>query len=184
MLRAANLEVVAAQLNMGFICAKKARELSASSEKQGEDEACAVAWFEKAMNQGDVAAALNLGLLHEQKGRRAESFRYLQKAAEGGHARAQHRLGLLFFEGVLPGGVEQSDANAATWWKKAVAQGNLDAHCSLGCLHLQGRGVKQSDAEAGKLFEAAAEKVPGETTNGACSFICVMALNAVGTPPS
>jgi TPR repeat protein len=66
--RAANHGVASAQLNMGFICARKTTQgegAAASSEKE-ENDASAVAWFEKAAEQRDATAALNLGIMHEQ----------------------------------------------------------------------------------------------------------------------
>jgi hypothetical protein len=44
----------------------------------------------------------------------AEAVQWYRKAAEQGHADAQHNLGLMYMEGR---GVKQDDAEAVKWWR-------------------------------------------------------------------
>jgi len=55
-------------------------------------------------------------------------------------------------------GVEQSDAEAAKWYRLAADQGDADAQLNLGYMYLQGEGVEQSDAAALKWFRFSADR--------------------------
>ena len=66
----------------------------------------------------------------------------------------QFNLGWMYDHGR---GVEQNDAEAVKWYRKAAKQGNADAQFNLGWMYQDGRGVEQNDAEAMKWYRKAAE---------------------------
>ncbi|KAG0267891.1 hypothetical protein DFQ27_007968 [Actinomortierella ambigua] len=77
------------------------------------------------------------------------------QAAEGGDARAQFNIGLMYETGRV---VEQSDIEAFRWYTKAASQGNSNAQFNLGWMYKIGQGVEQSDVEAAKWFTKAARQ--------------------------
>lgn len=71
---------------------------------------------------------------------------------------AQHALGRCFAKGK---GVEQSDAEAARWHRKAAVQGHAAAQFHLGrMLARGGEGVARDDTEAVRWYEEAATPPP------------------------
>ena len=56
----------------------------------------------------------------------------LIKLAEQGDAKAQHRLGLIYFLGQ---GVPKDDAEGLKWFRKAADQGLADAQAMLGAYY-------------------------------------------------
>lgn len=79
----------------------------------------------------------------------------LIKAAEGGDADAQFRLGMKYDFGK---GVEQSDSKAAEWYHKAAEQGHSSAQFCLGLMYQSGQGVEQSDSMTAEWYLKAAEQ--------------------------
>ena len=67
-------------------------------------------------------------------------MRAWRKAADGGHALAQFKLGFCNYYGK---GVARDAVAAAEWYAKAAAQGYADAQCNLGVLYQNGVGVAQ-----------------------------------------
>ena len=90
-----------------------------------------------------------------QKGDYVKSVKWLWKAADQGHARAQTRLGYSYAYGE---GVTQSHPEAVKWYRLAADQGDARAQYNLGVMYANGKGVTQSYPEAAKLFRLAAEK--------------------------
>jgi uncharacterized protein len=60
--------------------------------------------------------------------------------ANGGEARAQYDLGLMYDQGK---GVPQNDARAKYWYGLAAEQGEPRAQYNLGLMYLNGQGVQQ-----------------------------------------
>ena len=91
-------------------------------------------WYQKAAEQGNVAAQFKLGRMYEVglDGRvtkdPAEAARWYRKAAEQGHIRAQVILGLMYEVGR---GLTKDLAEAARWYRKAAEQGDPLAKESL-----------------------------------------------------
>ena len=85
----------------------------------------------------------------------AEAAKWIQQAADKGHAEAQTTIGAMF---LLAKGEPQNDAQAAEWFRKAAEQGFPAAQFALGSLLSEGRGVPKSDAEAAIWWRRAAEK--------------------------
>ncbi len=69
----------------------------------------------------------------------------LEFLANGGEARAQYDLGLMYDRG---DGVQQSDAKAMYWYERAAAQGEPRAQYNLGLMYLNGQGVSQDPVKA------------------------------------
>jgi TPR repeat protein len=109
-----------------------------------QDYKQALAWYEKAADQGWVLAQHNLGLLYykgevvQQDLKQAAAWH--RKAAEQGYAEAQFFLGFMYREGK---GVQQDSKQAAAWYRKAADQGNAEAHLMLGDLS-EGAGDDQA----------------------------------------
>ena len=75
--------------------------------------------------------------------------------AEQGDAKAQSALGFMYANGY---GVQQDDAEAVKWYRKAADQGYPRAQSALGFMYDRGRGVPQDDGEAVKWYRKAAEQ--------------------------
>lgn len=79
----------------------------------------------------------------------------LQLAANmGKDKQAQYRLGVHYLDGT--GGLQQSDQQAAKWFKASADQGYAQAQYTLGTLHLVGRGVPKNLGSAAQWLEKAA----------------------------
>ncbi len=70
----------------------------------------------------------------------AEAAWWYRKAANQGHAEAQHILGMMHAEGQ---GLTQNYGAAVKWYRKAADQGYAEAQTSLGVMYEKGRGVTQ-----------------------------------------
>jgi TPR repeat protein len=89
----------------------------------------------------------------------AKIMRAWRKAAEGGHAYAQYKLGFCKCFGK---GVAKDVEAAAEWYVKAAAQGFANAQVNLGVLYKNGTGVAQDFKAAAAWFaKAAAQGVTG-----------------------
>jgi TPR repeat protein len=80
-------------------------------------------------------------------------MRAWRKAADGGHARAQFRLGCCYSFG---NGVARDAEAAAEWYAKAAAQGLVGAQFNLGVLYKNGSGVVQDFKAAAEWYAKAA----------------------------
>lgn len=91
--------------------------------------------------------------LHESRGNLA--FEWFEKAAEKGHGRAQHNLGVLYQQGV---GTQRDFKKARYWLERAGKQGIPEAQLEMGILHFWGRGLDKNPNEAAKWFRMAARQ--------------------------
>ncbi len=73
------------------------------------------------------------------------AMRWLTKAAEQGHARAQLQLGEIYENGR---GVIQDYKAAIEWYRQAAEQGEAEAMFRLGKMYQVGRGVSKDSVEA------------------------------------
>lgn len=97
-----------------------------------EDDAAAFRWFGRAAALGSADGMYHLANLYVfglgvPKGetdpdQRAAQFYF--EAARRGHAAAQHALGILYLTGK---GVQQDQAEAVKWFRRAAAQGHTEA---------------------------------------------------------
>ena len=100
-------------------------------------------------------------------------MRAWRKAAEGGHARAQCRLGYCYDLGK---GVAKDDVAASEWYAKAAEQGLAAAQLNLGVLYENGRAVTQDFKAAAALFAKAAAS--GDTKAAAHRDACLARVAA------
>ncbi len=107
---------------------------------------------------GNPDAQYNVGLMYSvgQGGvpqDYAEAIKWYHKAAEQGHARAQHNLGRMYDAGE---GMPQDYAEAVKWYGKAAEQGHAGAQNNLCLKYVDGKGVQQDYVQAYKWCELAA----------------------------
>ena len=123
-----------------------------------------------------------------KRGDYATALREWRPLAEQGHAEAQFKFGVMFFNGhgvmrdsaeawkwwrkaadqghagaqdvtgLLLGGLNY--AGAAEWWRKGAEQGDADAQFNLGVMYAKGQGVPQDYAQAHMWFNLAASSFP------------------------
>ena len=84
-----------------------------------------------------------------------EAVKWYRLAADQGYARAQDRLGLMYFDGEV---VPQDHAEAAKWYRLAADQGFAQAQNNLGIMYANGNGAPQDDVEAYKWWNLAAAR--------------------------
>ena len=84
-----------------------------------------------------------------------DAIKWFRLAAEQGHVRAQHNLGVQYLSGQ---GVPQSDAEKVKWFRLAADKGNADSQYDLGFLYQTGQAVSQNYAEAIKWYRLAADQ--------------------------
>jgi uncharacterized protein len=87
------------------------------------------------------------------RGDYAKALRLIRPLANDGDAR--FNLGLMYVTGQ---GVQQDNAAAALWFRKAAEQGDALAQSNLRTLYLHGRDAAQDDTEAVMWFRKAAEQ--------------------------
>lgn len=94
-----------------------------------------------------------------------EAAGWFRIAAERGHLKAAHNLGLMCEQGE---GLPEDAAEAAKWYRTAAEQGHAGSQNNLGVLFENGEGVSQSAAEAlGWYRKAAANGDPNGIDNAA-----------------
>src|SRR5262249_7396095 len=89
----------------------------------------------------------------------ATALRLARPLAEGGDARAQSLLALMYYRGR---GLPQDDRAAADWFRRAAEAGDTTAQFYLGGMYSEGRGVPQVYSEAARFYEMAAERGDGQ----------------------
>jgi len=132
-----------------------------------QDNKLAVQWWRKADAQGDtdatrllagsgdLAAQWAIGSNFESEGQYTQAAFWFRKAAEGGDAEAQCKLGQLYSEGK---GVPQDKYLAAVLWRRAADQGNANAQSSLGLAYINGDGVPSDFGAAAFWLQKSAEQ--------------------------
>ena len=79
----------------------------------------------------------------------------LSPFAEAGNAEAQHRLAIMYQNGL---GVAQHDALAVRWMQAAADSGYAIAQHGLGFMYLEGECVEKDPARAVEWFQKAADQ--------------------------
>ncbi len=126
----------------------------------------AKSWYQKAAEQGHIAAEVRLGGFYwsgqgvsksitEAKKWFRKSLVALKPAVKRGDAEAEYLLGSLYDKGW---GVKQDFKTAMDLYLKAAAQGHVVAQNALGVHYEQGDGVKKDLTEAKKWYQAAANQ--------------------------
>jgi hypothetical protein len=83
----------------------------------------------------------------------AQAARWYKKAAEQGHAFAQHNLALLYAKG---DGVARDPVEAFRWEQKAAEQGDPNAQYNLAVGYATGTGISRDGDQAYRWFRSAA----------------------------
>src|SRR5262245_14820843 len=102
---------------------------------------------------GNPDAAAWLGALLLDRGAEREAVRLIQQAADSGSPEGQHRLALLYAQGLA--GVPHNDAKAAELFEKAASAGHARAALNLGILYFRGQGVTRDLVQARAWLEKA-----------------------------
>jgi uncharacterized protein len=95
-----------------------------------------------------------LGVVLLDRGQNDEALKTLQHAADAGSSEAQHRLGVIFAEGLS--GTPRNDKRAAELFEKAAKAGHHRAQVNLGLLYLRGQGVPRDLVQARAWLEKGA----------------------------
>jgi hypothetical protein len=146
----------ALQGHTGAIAALTSLRVSAGAS---DDEMTQVfrLWL-RAAEQGDAAAQRMVGDFYMRgvgtPASMDDARRWLTAAAVQGHVQAMLLLGGL----LLQLGAEADQAQAVDMFRRAAAQGNLDAQYNLGVCVRLGLGLARDDAEAERLYRAAADQ--------------------------
>ncbi len=91
-----------------------------------------------------------------KQGNFTEAVKILEPQASKGNARAQFRLGLIYFEGKLD---EEPDFEEAfQWFRRSAKQGYVRAQVYLGSMYENGTGIIQDYQKAVKWYKLAIEK--------------------------
>jgi hypothetical protein len=101
------------------------------------------------------AADFDKGMAAAQAGDFATALAEWKPLAEGGEARAQFNMAVLYDNGY---GVEVDLAEAMKWFRLAAEQGLAMAQYNLGFMYAAGRGVEPDVTEAAKWYWLAAEQ--------------------------
>jgi localization factor PodJL len=122
-----------------------------------QDQAGAIAWFEKAASRGVAQAQYRLGLIYE-KGTGAprdlnKAHDFYEQAADRGHVRAMHNLAVVLAEGVDG---RPDYAAAALWFRRAAEYGVRDSQFNLAILYARGMGVPRNLGQSYAWFAIAA----------------------------
>jgi len=109
-------------------------------------------WFWKAAEHGDTGAKMKLGTMLLRKTGFSPGSRVLdaiRSSAEEEFPYAQTFLGKIYMDGV---GLEQDDAKAEYWFRKAVRQGDEGAMFNLGEMAAIARTTETTEDEVAQWF--------------------------------
>ncbi len=126
--------------------------------ERGIDENKSIAWFRKAAEKGNAAAAFFIGVAYNHgnkvKKDAKEAFKWFKKSADGGFSQALIEIGLAY----NAGRVVKRDLKAAfNYYLKGAQLGDSDGLYQVGWCFYNGNGVKKDLAEAAKWYRKAAE---------------------------
>ena len=92
----------------------------------------------KPAERGNAGAQFELGLMYGRERDDKEAMKWFRLAADQGNAKAQVRLGDIYFHGL---GVEQNDAQAVNWYLMAAKQGDREGRRGLGMLGMRANEI-------------------------------------------
>jgi TPR repeat protein len=133
----------------------------------------ALAWWEKAAEQGSASAITYVGLLYlsgviVRKDER-EAARLFHRAAELGDPEGMSSLAVMYERGL--GGEAQDFSTALDWYSKAIQLGDGSAMAHLGYLYAHGYGVPQDWAESRRWYLQAAKLGVPEGMHGLARYL-------------
>jgi uncharacterized protein len=121
-----------------------------------QDYVAALAWYQRAAENGSAKAMNNIATIHFHglgvPQSYEESVKWLRLAVKQGDAVAQNRLGSLYDEGL---GVPKSAQDAFDLFSLSAAQGYAPGMANLGRAYAGGRGVKRDEIHGYALISAA-----------------------------
>jgi hypothetical protein len=150
--KAADHDFMAAEESLGIFA-----ETGIGTQQPSPSEA--IDWYKKAVRQGSLDAATNIGLMYAQ-GRgiprdHAEALTWLRRAAEGGDAIAQYNLALLYARG---NGIPKNDQESVRWLTAAAEQNVIPALVDLANFYMHPPSSTTEDVNrAIPYYEKAAE---------------------------
>ena len=103
------------------------------------------------------------GLAAYKAGDFAAALKEWRPLAEQGLAKAQHNLGVIYYNGR---GVPPNYAEALRWYRRAADQGFGLAQYNLGAMYAEGRGVKQDYVQAYMWYSLAGTHGDGKGLSG------------------
>jgi len=122
------------------------------------DKKQALAWFEKAGNQGHAGACLNAGVMHKNgEGTAADpakAFLWYKKSAALGDADAFGSVAHALFYGE---GVPTNRTAAVGWYTKSADAGDMGCQFRLGLCYGGGYGVPKNQSAAARWYRTAAK---------------------------
>jgi hypothetical protein len=90
-----------------------------------------------------------------KKGDYTQAYKEFKVLAAEGNAKAQYRLGTLYY---LGWGVPQDYSEAAKWFYQSASKGHVEAQCFLGEMNHDGIGMPQNYTLAAEWYRKAAEQ--------------------------
>ncbi len=109
--------------------------------------------------ENSADAAYLLGIMYYRgegvRADRGEAVRWLRRAADMGHVRAQNNLGMMYDKG---DSVPKDTKEAARWYRKAAEQGHAPSQFNLGLMYTNGEGVEKDRKEAVTWLKKAAKQ--------------------------
>lgn len=120
--------------------------------RSGDLRAAEVQLRSQAQNNPDAEAWLGAVLL--DRGDNKEALRLFKRSADAGSAEGQHRLALVFAEGLA--GTPRNEARAVELFEKAANSGHQRAQLNLGILYFRGQGVTRDLVQVRAWLEKAA----------------------------
>lgn len=117
------------------------------------DLAAAEASF-RSLAASDANAEAWLGAVLLDRSADREGLRHIQRAADAGSSEGNHRLALVYAQGLA--GTPRNDGRALELFEKAAAAGHTRAQINLGILYLRGLGVPRDLVQARAWLEKAA----------------------------
>ena len=105
--------------------------------------------YQKAIDQGNDNALLNMGVVYELEKNMEKAEQYYKLAAEAGNPDGQFCYGMQFYN-------REEYAEAVSWFEKAAEQEEPDAQTQLGICYFEGHGVESNPVIGARyLYEAA-----------------------------
>jgi TPR repeat protein len=124
-----------------------------------QDYAKAVEWYQRAGDQGNVQAEIDLAFMYSHgQGLQKDYTRavdWYQRAADQGDSAGQDSIGFMYLHGQ---GVQQNYPKAVMWFRKAAEQGNAKGQYDLGFMLYHGFGIAEDRTEAKRWFRKAASQ--------------------------
>lgn len=113
-------------------------------------------WFEKAVQQGETSAMVNLGSMYLNGDGVPQDYlkakELFEKAANKGKLSAQHNLGGMYYFGK---GIPKNYTKAIEWYQKAANQGDGNSYNNLAFMYEHGEGVPQDIVKAKEYYKQA-----------------------------